>query len=139
MARKHALFISLAVAAALVAGTFAALRTTELGASAATPAVSEAQISARDRQLDRIQTRLERQARKRPPRLSAVRTPAGPSGGVAALVSSSSGPSGGGSHEDDGHSDDHGHHDDDVRFDDHDRHEDDRSGHGGGDDERGHD
>lgn len=139
MARKHALFISLAVAAALVAGIFAALRTTELGASAATPTVSDAQISARDHQLDRIQTRLERQARKRPPRLPAVRVASQSGGGVVALVSSGSGSSGGGSHDDDGHSDDNGQHEDGVRFDDHGGHEDDRSGHGGGDDERGHD
>jgi hypothetical protein len=137
MARRHALFISLVVAAALVAGVFAALRTTELGASAATPALSDAQISARDRQLDRIQTRLDRQARKRPPRLAALRSS---SSGRATefAVSSESRSSDGGSHdEDEDRFDDHGHDEDEDRFDDHGRDED-RSGHGrGDDDERG--
>ena len=58
MARKHALLISLAVALALVAGAFAAVRTTELGASASTSTRSRpdssrrATASSTDRQAD---------------------------------------------------------------------------------------
>jgi hypothetical protein len=143
MARKHALFISLAVAAALIAGVFAALRTTELGASAATSTLSDAQISARDRQLDRIQARLDRQARKRPPRVAALRSSGSADGGTVLAVSSQSGSSGSGSHDDE-HFDDHGHDGDEDRFDDHGRDED-HGGHGrgrgrgGDDDERSHD
>ncbi len=127
MARKHALLISLVVALALVAGVFAAVRTTELGASASSATeVSDAQIQTRDRQLDRISKRIRTQARKRPPKLSALAVPAssGASGSPGGSISSGPGPgpqlvsSSGPGSVSSGHDfdDDHGHDD----FDDHD-------------------
>jgi hypothetical protein len=59
--------ISIFLALALVAGAFATLRTTSLGARAA--AVPAAQIAAKSRQLDRYEAALRREARKRPPTL----------------------------------------------------------------------
>jgi hypothetical protein len=158
MARKHVLLISLAVAAALVAGVFAAVRTTELGVSATTGGVSDADLTTRDRQLDRIAKRVRAQAQKRPPKLPSLRLPSGSSGSgglgnsrlsssgsTPQLVVSSSGPGPSGHHDDD---DDHDRFDDrgHDRDDDHSGHGhggdrvDDHSGHGrGGDDERDHD
>jgi hypothetical protein len=90
MARKHALLISLVVAGALVAGVFAAVRTTELGASAsAAPSVSGSDISRRDHQLDRLAKQIEAHARKRPPKLPKLRVPAASGSGVAAASASS--------------------------------------------------
>jgi hypothetical protein len=74
--RIHALFIALALGIAAVAGTFAALETTSLGAEAAT--VSEAEIAARDRKLDRAEAALRRAAKRRPPRLPAPAAAAAP-------------------------------------------------------------
>ena len=149
MARKHVFFLSLALAAALVAGVFAALRTTELGASAATPAVSDAQIAAHDGRLDRFAKQIDRQARKRPPQLPALRSASasGSSATAPAVFATSSGPSPtSGSSDDDFDADedyeDHGEdYDDDHGTDDHDGElgddHGDRSGSGGGyEDER---
>lgn len=165
MARKHALLISLAVACALVAGVFAAIRTTELGASASTgTGLSDRQVTTRDRQLDRIAKRIRAHARKRPPKLPGLRIPVS-SGSVSSGVNSSgggsisSGPgpapqvlvsnSGPGSTSSGNHDD----FEDNDEFDDHDDssghghghggdNEDGSSGHGhghGGDDDRDHD
>ena len=156
MQRKHAFVISLIVAAALVAGAFAALRTSDIGAASASSGPSEtsdAAISQRDSKLDRLAARIHRQAGKRPPRLPAIRDSSG-SGQAIATRSSSSGFTGSGEPEP---GDDHGfdafepgddHGDDafepgddrsDDAFeveDDHGGHGADRSGHGreGGDD-----
>jgi hypothetical protein len=69
--RRHALVIALFLALALVAGLFAAVRTTQLGA-AASPAVPAAQIAAKNRQLDRAEAKLKRAAKQRPPALPAL-------------------------------------------------------------------
>jgi hypothetical protein len=67
MTRRHALVISVFLALALVAGAFAALRTSGLGARASTvPAV---EIAAKTRQLDRFERALRREAQSRPPAL----------------------------------------------------------------------
>ena len=76
MNRRHAAVIALFLAVALVAGMFAALQTTQLGASSAAPKVSAAQIAQRNRQLDAIQAKLRRQAAQKPPALPAA--PASP-------------------------------------------------------------
>jgi hypothetical protein len=81
MNRRHALVISIFLALALVAGAFAALRTNQLGARATT--VPAAQIAAKNRQLDRYESALRRQARKRPPAVPALPTASHPA--VAAM------------------------------------------------------
>jgi hypothetical protein len=70
MNRRHAAVIALFLALALVAGAFAALRTTTLGARS--QAVPAAQIAAKSRQLDRFEARLARAAKRRPPALPAA-------------------------------------------------------------------
>jgi hypothetical protein len=152
MNRRHGLFLAIAIGLAAIAGTYAALQTTDLGAQAAT--LSEQQIAEADVRLDEQEAALRRAAKKRPPRLPEL--PAKASGGAAAGASgapapaapapapasssgsSSSGPSGSsgpGSWDDDGDDDsgdDHSGHggggDDDFEDDDH-------SGHGGGGDD----
>lgn len=70
MKTAHALLLSLAIGVAAGAGTFAALRTTALGArSAAAPATRTVQIAAASRSLDRAQAALRRQLASRPPAL----------------------------------------------------------------------
>lgn len=118
MARKHTLLISLAIAGALVAGVFAAVRTTGLGAStSAATQVSDRQLRARDHQLDRIARRIKAQSRKRPPKLPELRLPDssanGTSRSTAGAALSDSAPAvmvaGSGPGSDDGHeTDDHG-------------------------------
>jgi len=70
MNRRHTFVIALFLALAVAAGMFAALRTTELGASAAS--VPAAQLAARSRALDRYEASLRREAPRRPPALPAV-------------------------------------------------------------------
>ena len=136
MNRRHALIIALGLGVAAVAGTFAAIQTTTLGAEAGT--VSPAQIQARERQLDRAERKLRRQARRRPPavpssgaqgatRVVAAAAPAfAPSPASGRLVVWSSGPSvdAGRSHHHGEDEDEHEH-----EFEDHD---DDGHGHGRG-------
>ena len=71
MKRLPALIIALALAVAVVAGTSAALRTTQLG-SKATPHVSSAQIAQQNRALDRAQVALRAELRRKPPAISAL-------------------------------------------------------------------
>lgn len=127
MNRKHGLFIAVAIGLAAIAGTYAALQTTDLGAQAAT--VSQQEIAAADVQLDKQDAALRRAAKKRPPRLpklpakasaqaaapTATAAPAAPAAAPASAPSGSfsSGPSdnsGDGSYDDHGDdgSDDHG-------------------------------
>ena len=68
MKRIHALLIALAVSFAVVAGTFAAIRTTQLG-SAASPSVSPTEVARQTRILDHTQAQLKRVLNKRPPKL----------------------------------------------------------------------
>jgi hypothetical protein len=67
MNRKHGLFLAVALGLAAVAGTYAAMQTTDLGAQAAS--VSEQEIAAADKRLDEQEAALRRAARKRPPKL----------------------------------------------------------------------
>jgi hypothetical protein len=77
MKRIHGLFIALTLGVAAVAGTFAALETTSLGAQAAT--LSDGQIAAREQKLDRAEKEIRRAAERRPPALPTL-----PSGGSQA-------------------------------------------------------
>jgi len=72
MKRTHALLIVLAVAIAAVAGTFAALRSSQLRANAASPKVSAAQIQQQIHALDRAEAALRVQLRRQPPALPAL-------------------------------------------------------------------
>ena len=76
MKRTHAALIAVVLAFAVLAGTFAALRTTQLGARSTTPSVSYAAIAAQNRQLDRAHAALLAQLRRRPPALPALAKPA---------------------------------------------------------------
>jgi hypothetical protein len=78
MKRTHALLIALVLALAALAGTFAALRTTQLGAgqAARSTGLSAAQVAQRNRVLDRAQAALAAELRKQPPPLPAS-NPAG--------------------------------------------------------------
>ena len=71
MKRTHALLIVLAVAMAAIAGTFAALRSSQLRANAA-PKVSAAQIQRQIHSLDRAEAALRAQLRRKPPALPAL-------------------------------------------------------------------
>jgi hypothetical protein len=72
MTRTHALLISLVLAAAVVLGGLAAIRSTQLSASASSPKVSSTQISRQNAALDRAQARLRAELRSRPPALPAA-------------------------------------------------------------------
>jgi len=78
MRTSHALILAVSVAIAAVAGTYAAMRTTHLGAASARPLrISTAAIADRNRALDRAQAALRAQLRLRPPALPrAPRQPA---------------------------------------------------------------
>lgn len=70
MKRTHAFIVAVAVAFAAIAGTFAALRTTQLGANAnASSHVSAAQIAKQNLALDRAERTLLAELHKRPPAL----------------------------------------------------------------------
>jgi hypothetical protein len=71
MKRTHALLIAVVLALSAVAGTFAALRTTQLGARQAAhgAVLGTAQIAQRNRALDRAQAALAAELRKQPPPL----------------------------------------------------------------------
>ena len=86
MDRRHGLFIAVAIGLAAIAGTYAALQTTDLGAQAATS--SEKEIAAADVRLDEQEAALRRAARKRPPKLPKLpaRVPAAASGGGGATA-----------------------------------------------------
>ena len=116
MQKIHALLIALAVGFAVVAGAFAAFRTTQLGPSSSQQ-ISPALLAAQNRALDRTEAALRRSARTRPPKLPKVPTttvtttrPAARPAVVTttAHTRTSSSPT---THSDDGeHSDDHGAH-----------------------------
>src|SRR5688500_2146451 len=87
MDRRHGLFIALAIGLAAIAGTYAALQTTDLGAQAATS--SEKEIAAADVRLDKQEAALRRAATKRPPKLPKLpaRASGAASGGGGATAS----------------------------------------------------
>ncbi|MGH3024725.1 MAG: hypothetical protein ACRDNI_13785 [Gaiellaceae bacterium] len=73
MKRLHALAVAVLLGVVAVAGTFAALDTTSLGMAASEEAsVSDAEIQARDKKLDRAERALRRAEKKRPPKLPAL-------------------------------------------------------------------
>ena len=70
MERTHAFAVAVAVAFAAIAGTIAALRTTQLGAHArAATHVSGAQVAKQNLALDRAERALLAELRKKPPAL----------------------------------------------------------------------
>ena len=90
MNRRHGLFIAVAIGLAAIAGTYAALQTTDLGAQAAT--VSEKEIAAADVRLDKQEAALAKAAKKRPPRLPKLPARATASVGGGGGGASASGP-----------------------------------------------
>jgi hypothetical protein len=73
MRRLHALAVAVLLGVVAVVGTFAALDTTSLGMAAAEEAsVSDAEIQARQKKLDRAERQLRRAEKKRPPKLPAL-------------------------------------------------------------------
>jgi len=71
MTRTHGFLIALALAVAVVAGMFAALRTTQLG-SASRPQVSNAQVVHQTRVLNRAEAALRAQLKRKPPAVPAL-------------------------------------------------------------------
>jgi hypothetical protein len=71
MKRTQSLIIALALAVAVVAGAFAALRTTQLGAKAA-PHVTSTQIARQNQALDRAEAALRAELRHKPPATSTL-------------------------------------------------------------------
>lgn len=119
MKRIHGFLIALALGVAAVAGTFAALQTTSLGAQAAT--VSDAEIASRSAELDQAEGALRRAAKRRQPQLSSV----SPTPSVS-----------GWEHGEDDHDEHEDEHEDELEHEDEDGGEDDHDGHGrGGDDD----
>ena len=70
MKRLHVLVLALLLGAAAVAATFAVLTTASLGTGAkAAPAVSSAEIAARNAKLDKAEAAMRRALKKKPPAL----------------------------------------------------------------------
>jgi hypothetical protein len=140
--KVHALVIAVLLGVAAVAGTYAALETTELGIQAEAATVSGAQLAKREKKLDKAERALTRAANKRPPALpplparqspamlasSSTSSPPAPASVAAAPVAAAVPSSGSrvSGHERDFDDDRSGHRDDD------DWDDDDHSGPGGG-------
>jgi hypothetical protein len=87
MKRTHALIVAVVVAFAAIAGTFAALRTTQLGANAtATSHVSAVQIAKQTRALDRAERTLLAELRKKPPAIPPLPVASHPGAAPAAVA-----------------------------------------------------
>jgi hypothetical protein len=71
MRRTHAFLVALALGIAVVAGTFAALRSQELARTAA-PRVSSTQYLSQSRALDRAEAAIRAELRRRPPAIPPV-------------------------------------------------------------------
>jgi hypothetical protein len=84
MKRTQAFIIALALAVAVVAGTFAALRTTQLGAKA-TPHVNSTQIARQNRALDRAQAALRAELKRKPPAISTAHGATGVTAGQTVI------------------------------------------------------
>lgn len=69
MKPRHALVISSFLALALVLGAASVLRTTQLGAAAAAPSLTDHQIEAKKQQLARYEAQLRKAAGQKPPAL----------------------------------------------------------------------
>lgn len=72
MKRTHATAIAVLLGVAGVAGTFAATRSADLGASSAQPKLTERQIVQQSRKLDAFEASLRKSLAERPPALPAV-------------------------------------------------------------------
>jgi hypothetical protein len=124
--------IAMLVALAAVAGTYAALRTSDLGiASSGASGISDAEIAARDKQLDKAETALGKLAARKPPKLPPL--PRATSSSLS--MSASSVVLGSTAAAQVSHSDDDDHEGDDHDEDDHDEDDHDHSGKGGGGDD----
>jgi hypothetical protein len=77
MKGRHALIVSLLLAVAIVSGLIAVTRPAA-GGTASASAVSDAQIAARQQQLDRWEASLREALAKRPPKLPALPKRASP-------------------------------------------------------------
>jgi len=88
MKRTHALLISLALGIAVIAGSFAALRSQNLAQQARGSHVSAAQLAQQTRALDRAEAQLRAELRRRPPAIPVTRaaTPAAPAAQPATVV-----------------------------------------------------
>ncbi len=75
MKRTQAFLIALALGVAVIAGTFAALRSQQLARNAA-PRVSSNQYLSQTRALDRAEAALRAELRRRPPAIPAARVAA---------------------------------------------------------------
>jgi hypothetical protein len=84
MKRIHALILVLALGIAVGAGTFAALRTTQLGSAATATNVDSTQISKQNRALARAETALRVELRRKPPAIAALPAAGLPSRATAA-------------------------------------------------------
>lgn len=67
MKRTHALLISIVLALAVILGSFAAIRSTQLSAGAGTPRVSSAEIARQNAALSRAEASLHAQLASKPP------------------------------------------------------------------------
>ncbi len=85
MTRTHGFLIALALAVAVVAGMFAALRTTQLG-SASTPQVSSTQVAHQTRVLNRAEAALRAQLRHKPPKVPALPASASPAAAPQTVI-----------------------------------------------------
>ena len=77
MKRTHTLLISVVLGIAVVLGSFAALRSSQLGSRGAT-SVPAAQIARQDQALDRAEAALRAELRRKPPALAATPAAAAP-------------------------------------------------------------
>ena len=84
MKRRHGFLIAIVLAAATVAGTFAALQTAALGPEASGP--SERQLTQADKRLDKQEARLRRAAKRHPPKLPVRPAASAPRGGAPAAA-----------------------------------------------------
>ena len=75
MKRTHALAISLLLAIAVLLGSFAAIRSTRLSASAAAPRVDAARLARQNAALDRAEAVLRAELRRKPPAVPALPAP----------------------------------------------------------------
>lgn len=76
MKRTHAVLIALALAVAVITGSFAALRSQHLARQATASRVGTAQFIRQTRALDRAEARLRAELRRRPPAIPATPTAA---------------------------------------------------------------
>lgn len=69
MKRAHALVISLVLAVAVILGSFAAIRSTQLSTASVTPRVSSAAIARQNAALSKAEAALHAQLARKPPAL----------------------------------------------------------------------